>query len=244
MRTGEHHQGNKPFIAKRIGNSADISHKMINYARKFCCCSNKLSYIVLDIETDLPSDQMKCYDNVTSFYALHWCNDICKAFQNIYKLLKPKGKAIIIFLSHHFGFEAYTRLKQNPRFQPYLHDAHRYVPYFQRNCLHPKDMKASLEIILEQIGFEILHCTNRKKTFRYTNRESLKNQVCAVNPFMKRFPNEKLKNEFLEALVNEILSQNVHKSPLKNKNNEEDYIILKYHLMIVHISKPSIIHKA
>lgn len=43
-----------------------------------------------------------------------------RAFKNIYKLLRPEGKALVSFLSYHLGFEAYLRLKEDPRFQPYL----------------------------------------------------------------------------------------------------------------------------
>ncbi|XP_029160093.1 juvenile hormone acid O-methyltransferase-like [Nylanderia fulva] len=214
---------------------ADISHKMINYARTFYS-GERLSYIVLDIESDLPSDQIEQYDNIISFYTMHWTYDICKAFQNIYKLLRPEGKALIMFLAHHFGFEAYTRLQEHPQFQPYLYDAHRYVPYFQRKCA--KNMKASLQKILENIGFKILHCSKREKSFQYSNRESLKNQASAVNPFLKRFPDDKSKDDFLEQLINEILNLNVH-TPLKDKNNKDDNIILKYHLLVAYVSKPS-----
>ncbi|CAL1676818.1 unnamed protein product [Lasius platythorax] len=219
-----------PEESKIVG--ADISHTMINYARN-CNSDERISYIVLDIETShLPNDEIEKYHNAVSFYCLHWCNDICRAFENIHKLLRPKGKALIMFLGYHFGFEAYTRLKQNPRFKPYLHDAHRYVPFFQRNC-SVKNMRASLQTMLKNIGFKILHCTQREKSFRYS-RESLKNHAYAVNPFINRFPDDKIKNEFLEQLINEIMSQNV---PLKNKNNE-DYIILRYQLLIAFVQKP------
>lgn len=56
---------------------ADISQAMVNYARMKYSDDKRLSYIVLDIETsELPSDQVEQYNNVVSFYCLHWCNDI------------------------------------------------------------------------------------------------------------------------------------------------------------------------
>lgn len=60
--------------------------------------------------------------------------------------------------------------------------------------------------------------------------------VCAVNPFIKRFPDD-MKDEFVEHLISEIMSQNVL-IPLKSKNSEE-YIILKYDLLIAYVQKPS-----
>ncbi|KAL6422166.1 hypothetical protein ACFW04_010893 [Cataglyphis niger] len=153
---------------------ADISQEMVNYASKNNA-HNRLSYIVLDIESlDIPKDQIEQYDNVVSFYCLHWCIDLRRAFENIYKLLRPGGKALVMFISYHMGFKAYIRLKENLQFQPYLQDAQRYLPYFQRiGC---KNMKASLEELLQDIGFEILHCSNREKSFQYT-KQSLTSKI-------------------------------------------------------------------
>lgn len=212
---------------------ADISQAMVNYARKYSD-DKRLSYIVLDIETELPSDQVEQYDNAVSFYCLHWCNDIWRALENIYKLLRPNGKALMMFLGYHCGFNAYLRLKQNPRYQSYLQDARRYVPYFQRRMC--KDVRASLRKMLEDVGFEILHCSKREKTYQYS-KQSLKNHVCAVNPFIKRFPDD-MKDEFVDNLISEIMSQNVL-IPLKSKNSEQEYIILKYDLLIAYVQKPS-----
>lgn len=55
---------------------ADISNHMVSYAKKYYA-DEKLSYIVLNIEApELPSDQINRYNNVFSFYCLHWCNDL------------------------------------------------------------------------------------------------------------------------------------------------------------------------
>lgn len=62
--------------------------------------------------------------------------------------------------------------------------------------------------------------------------------VCAINPFIKRFPNEDLKKIFLEKLVNEIISPNGD-VPF-NINNQEDDIILKYYLLVAYVQKPSL----
>lgn len=95
----------------------------------------------------------------------------------------------MVFLGYHCGFEAYLRLKQNPRYQSYLQvlmaiihltyvnvkikfkclrfkDARRYVPYFQRN-MSKEHARANLRKMLEDVGFEILHCSLREKTYEY-----------------------------------------------------------------------------
>ncbi|XP_072766148.1 juvenile hormone acid methyltransferase isoform X1 [Anoplolepis gracilipes] len=219
-----------PDDAEVIG--VDISQEMVNYARKKFA-DKRLSYIVLDIESpNLPKDQIECYHNIVSFYCIHWCNDMWFTFKNIYKLLQPEGKALVMFLAYNIGFEAYIRLK--PRFQPYLEDAHRYVPYFQR--VRCKNMRASLQEILQNVGFKILHVSNREKSFEYSKTD-LQNSAHAINPFVKRFPNEKMKKDFLEQLINEVMSfQDAHIT-LKNKNNQQD-IILTYNLLVAYVQKP------
>lgn len=215
---------------------ADISEEMINYGRKNYA-DKRLSYIVLDIESDhLPSDQIGKYKHVFSFYCLHWCKDMRRAFKNIYKLLRPEGKGLIMFLSYHVGFEAYLRLKEDPRFQPYLEDVDNYISYFQRNRY--KDIKASAQEMFEDIGFKILHCSNRKKSFRYS-KENLTNSACAVNPFVKRFSDENLKKEFLEQLVKEIAFLNENVPFKKDVGDEEEYISLPYYLLVAYLQKPS-----
>ncbi|XP_011263582.2 juvenile hormone acid O-methyltransferase [Camponotus floridanus] len=224
-----------PFLSEEtemIG--ADISQEMINYARQNYA-DKRLSYVIMDIESDLPSDEIEHYDNTVSFYCLHWCKDIRYAFENIYKLLRPQGTALIMFLSHHIGFEAYLRLKEDPRFQPYLQDVRRYLPYFQRKRY--KDIEANAQKMLENTGFKILHCSNRKKSFHFT-KTSLTDSACAVNPFMKRFPDENLKKEFLEEFIKEIISLNQNVPLKKSKEDQKEYVTLPYYLLVAHVQKP------
>ncbi|KAL6260558.1 hypothetical protein P5V15_008079 [Pogonomyrmex californicus] len=180
----------------------------------------------------MPNEQIGQYDCATSFYCLHWLYDLSRAFENIFKLLRPNGKALVMFLGSHCFFEAYVRLSQNPRYEFYLQDAHRYVSYFQRKMC--KNMRASLRKMLEDIGFEILHCSKREKSYQYNNQQSLKNQILPVNPSLTRMPDD-IKGEFMDNLISEILSQDTVSTPFESKNNE---LILKYYLLIAHVKKP------
>ncbi|RLU22285.1 hypothetical protein DMN91_004563 [Ooceraea biroi] len=229
-----------PHDAKVVG--ADISQTMVNYARQKHSDEKRLSYVVLDIETsELPSDQVEQYDNAVSFYCLHWCNDLWRAFQNTYKLLRPNGKALVMFLGYHFGFKAYLQLKQNPRYQPYLQDACRYVPYFQRfKC---KDARASLRKMLEDIGFDVLHCSKREKSFKYS-KQSLKNHMVAVNPFIPRMPDE-IKNEFIDMLLREVIANGdtvmSKNASISLEDEQSEHIVLRYYLLIAYVQKPQLI---
>lgn len=72
-------------LQQKVLLGADISQEMINYARKNYA-DKRLSYIIMDIESDLPSDEIEYYDNSVSFYCLHWCKDI-RYFLNIFYLM-------------------------------------------------------------------------------------------------------------------------------------------------------------
>lgn len=60
-----------------------------------------------------------------------------------------------------------------------LKDARRYIPYFQRRMC--KDVRASLRKMLEDVGFEILHCSKREKTYQYS-KQSLKSKMLNDKP--------------------------------------------------------------
>lgn len=127
---------------------ADISKAMIDHAGQKYQSEKRLSFLQLDIETSvLPNEQLEQYSNVLSFYCLHWCQDprYCltilyaailyqlltshvvrfrRAFDNIYKLLQPEGKALVMFLAWNDGFDAYMRVYENPRYKPYMQVSH------------------------------------------------------------------------------------------------------------------------
>ncbi|XP_050334313.1 juvenile hormone acid O-methyltransferase-like [Bactrocera neohumeralis] len=100
---------------------ADISPEMIEYAKQHYAVDDKLSFIELDMQTsELPKNLIEQFDHAVSFYALHWCKNTLKALQNIYKLLRPGGKAIILTISHHMIYDMYPEQEKDPRFAPYM----------------------------------------------------------------------------------------------------------------------------
>ncbi|XP_076766733.1 juvenile hormone acid methyltransferase [Xylocopa sonorina] len=215
---------------------ADILKSMVNHARQKYRDEKRLSFFQLDIEaTELPNDQLGQYTNALSFYCLHWCHNTWRAFDNIYKLLRPGGKALVMFLAWNNGFDAYTKVYENPRFRPYIspEDADRFVPFFHR-C---KDSRAALRKMLDAIGFEILHCSRREKSFVYQNVQILKSHIIAVNPFISRIPDH-LKEEFEDVIVHEITSRKMS-FPNKNDNGQQEYSILdRYHILVAYLKKP------
>ncbi|KOC63506.1 Biotin biosynthesis bifunctional protein BioHC [Habropoda laboriosa] len=99
----------------------DISKPMIDHAKQKYVDEKRLSFFELDIETAaLPNEQIGQYSNALSFYCLHWCQNTWQAFENIYKLLRPGGKALVMFLAWNDGFDAYMKIHENPQYKPYM----------------------------------------------------------------------------------------------------------------------------
>lgn len=92
--------------------------------------------------------------------------------KNIYKLLKPGGKGLIIFLSYNSGFDAYKKLHQIQKYKLYMQDVNKYIPAYN-SCPNPR---SSMKKILEEVGFHVLHCSNREKIFIYEKPEVLKSK--------------------------------------------------------------------
>ncbi|KAG7197701.1 hypothetical protein KM043_014461 [Ampulex compressa] len=222
-----------PPQAELVG--ADISKPMIEYARNKYRDEKRLSFIQLDIGmVNLPPEEVGQYNNALSFYCLHWVHDTRQAFENIYKLLRAGGKALVVFVSSHKIFDAYVRMHQNPRYRPYMQDVHCFIPPFHQ-C---NNSQAELQKILEEIGFEVQHCSQRETNFVFQNTEVLQNHLHAINPFISRLP-EHLKAEFMDALVQEMIKGKI---ALPRYSGGDQPILDKYYNLIAYIKKPVAAH--
>ncbi|XP_015596067.1 juvenile hormone acid O-methyltransferase [Cephus cinctus] len=212
---------------------ADISEKMIKHAKKKYQNEERLSFLTLDIQTpNLPNDLIGQYDNALSFYCFHWCQNISQTFRNIYEILRPGGKSLIVFLAYNSGFNAYEELSKNPDYRPYMKDIRKYIPFFH-NLANPR---AHLKKYIEEAGFEILHCSRREKTFVYKNLELFTEHALAVNPFISRIPEdmrEQYKNELIRTTINEKILFT------EEKLNQKEYNILdRYYIFVAYFRKP------
>ncbi|XP_058792064.1 juvenile hormone acid O-methyltransferase [Phymastichus coffea] len=219
-----------PADATVVG--GDISKKMVDFAKATHVDEKRLSFVQLNIEADnLPSNHFEAYDNAVSFYCLHWCQNIRKVFDNMYKLLRPGGKSLVLFLAHNTGFDSYLRLSDDPKYKPFMKDVSKYIPYFQQN----DNPRATLKKMLEESGFKVHHCSFREKTFIY-NRQILKKHAIAVNPFIERMPLE-IREQFEEDLLREIISRKISFGHTDNGSKEESKVLDRYHIMIAHFEK-------
>ncbi|XP_076173804.1 juvenile hormone acid methyltransferase [Ptiloglossa arizonensis] len=215
---------------------ADISKPMIDYAKQKFRNVKHLSFTCLDIQTeDLPDEHIGQYNGLFSFFCFHWCQNTGRTFENVWKMLRPGGTALAIFLAENDLFKAYETLHENPRYKPYMQDVDRFVPYFHR-C---KDPRGTLRKILEDIGFEVQHCSRREKSFIFPNKQALKSHMAPINPFLQRFPDQDLQEEFMNAVLREIITMEVHFSKKDYNDQRERAILNKYQLLITYVKKPS-----
>ncbi|XP_033226000.1 juvenile hormone acid O-methyltransferase-like [Belonocnema kinseyi] len=214
--------------------SADISKKMIASAQKKFADEERIDFIELDIEAmELPKSFLGRYDNALSFYCLHWIQNPRCAYENIFKLLRPGGRVIVTFLTYNDGFKAYLKTSENPVYKSYMKDVRKFIPPTHTYA----NVRAEVKKMLEETGFEVIHCSNREKTFIYENMEVLKDHVRAVNPFLHRMP-EKIGEEYLNDLVLEIVSRNIIFVNKKSNNKEEASILDKYKVLVAYFKKP------
>ncbi|XP_014213268.1 juvenile hormone acid O-methyltransferase-like [Copidosoma floridanum] len=214
----------------------DISKKMVEFAKQTHSDEERLSFIELDVEVEkIPKDLICAFDNVVSFYCLHWCQDTRKAFENIYQILRPGGRGLVLFLAYNDGFDSYLRIAEVPQYKSYMTDVEKYVPYFQ-HCDNPR---AKMKKMLEEVGFKVLHCSLREKTFVYKSLEILKKHVVAVNPFINRMP-EDIGEKFEKDLLREIVSGKISFANKNNGSKEEEKVLDRYYVLIAHFEKPDI----
>ncbi|XP_046591024.1 juvenile hormone acid O-methyltransferase-like isoform X1 [Neodiprion lecontei] len=212
---------------------SDISKPMLDYAKEKYGANDRLSFLQLDIESPtLAEDLVEQFDHVTSFYCLHWCEDMRQAFENIFELLRPGGSGFLTFVSDFPCMDAYKVLAAMPRYQRYMTDADRFIPVFQ-HAEHPRE---NLKKLLREVGFEISHCSRREISNIYDTPNDFGRVMAAVNPFIHRMPAQ-LQREYevdlgIEATKNAIVF---------NKDNSGGYNVLcRHHMFLVYLKKPSI----
>ncbi|XP_048505821.1 juvenile hormone acid O-methyltransferase-like isoform X2 [Athalia rosae] len=230
---GRCHRFYSAEVKPKCYHCSDISEPMVNFGKERYRDNGRLSFVKLNIEApDLPEDLIGQFDHVTSFYCLHWCQDMRQVFKNIFRLLRPGGTTLLAFLANNPGFYAYEVLAAMPRYQPYMKDVERYIPVFQ----HTDRQRETLKALVKDVGFEVHHCSRRERSYIFNSPDILSKYILAVNPFIERMPTD-LREDYKKDLIREVAKQKIIFN--KNNNNENEYSILsRYYLFIVYLRKP------
>ncbi|XP_015516847.2 juvenile hormone acid O-methyltransferase [Neodiprion lecontei] len=226
------------FILPKLNPNAtivcsDISEAVVKFGKDTYRGNSRVNFVKLDIQTpNLSRNLVGQFDHVTSFYCLHWCQDMRQVFDNIYNLLQPGGTSLLVFAANHPSLDAYKVLAATTCYKPYMTDADRYIPFYQ----HTDQQRKTLKTLLKEVGFEVCHCSRREKSYVFDKLEELSQYMLAVDSFIDRMPMD-LRDEYKKDLVKEVARQQFIFN--QNPSNEDIYSVLSiYYLFVVHIRKP------
>lgn len=214
-----------PRVEEVVG--VDVSQDMVNYASKHFQ-HNSLMFRAMDIGKAI-QPRMTFPDGFTkvfSFYCLHWIRDQETCLNNIFQLLQPGGETLLVFLAKNPLFTVYEKMSEKTEWQEYMKDVSNFVPVYQ----YKSDPAQIMSDLAEEVGFEIISCEAPMLEFVFENINYLKNAIKAVNPFLKRIPQDRQDAYLMECL--EELAK------LKTKS-EDGRSVARYNLMIAHLVRPN-----
>ncbi|KAH8324956.1 hypothetical protein KR059_004873 [Drosophila kikkawai] len=166
----------KPLLPSRgqlVG--TDISSQMVGYASKHYQREERTRFQVLDIGCEsLPQELSGRFDHVTSFYCLHWVQNLKGALGNIYNLLRPEGgDCLLAFLASNPVYEVYKILKMNDKWSSYMQDVEQFISPLHYS-LNPGEEFSQL---LNEVGFIHHNVEIRNEVFVYEGVRTLKGEL-------------------------------------------------------------------
>nr|QNT17933.1 juvenile hormone acid O-methyltransferase [Colaphellus bowringi] len=215
-------------FGKFIG--CDCSEVMVEFAKKNHRKA-KVEFVHFDIAAKvLPEDFEGRFHHIFSFYTLHWVKKQRKAFENMYKLLKPGGDMLLTFLASNSIFDIYLNMSKIKKWKPYSKKDY-IAPY--HGLKHPEKQ---LEKLMQKIGFVCSLCKVENRIFVFHNFDSLRKSVMAINPVIPNLPPEDIP-AYMDDFVKEV--KNSKQVTIENTNNNgEESIKVEYKIFIVSVIKP------
>ncbi|XP_024878655.1 juvenile hormone acid O-methyltransferase-like isoform X3 [Temnothorax curvispinosus] len=180
----------------------DVSESMVEYANRIHGVDGVLEFETLDIQTrDLPEKQ---------------------GLENIYKMLRPGGTFLMLWVSSHDMFKILENMAENKRFASYLY---KYTAPFP----HSEKPHMKLKELLRSIGFRIRHCSNREMSFVDKKPKAFLPTIISAFSFLREMPPdraENFKNEFVREYTNR-----------KYTRDNEELAVDLYKILVVYAQK-------
>lgn len=150
----------------------DISSKMVGYANNCYQRYARTQFQVLDIGCERLPDQLRGrFDHVTSFYCLHWVQNLPAALNNIYDLLKNEGgDCLLAFLATNPVYEVYKILHTNEKWAAYMQDVEQFISPLHYSL----DPAQKFTQLLDEAGFHYKNVEVRSEVFIYEGVHTLK----------------------------------------------------------------------
>uniref|UniRef100_A0A1Y1L9G0 Methyltransferase domain-containing protein n=1 Tax=Photinus pyralis TaxID=7054 RepID=A0A1Y1L9G0_PHOPY len=209
-------------IKEMIG--IDQSENMVTYANKHYG-NDKLKFVKLNIETDcIPEQLLGRFDYVFSFWALHFLHDYTRGFNNIFKMMKPGGYALMVFPGSGQLYDIYKTVWTKPKWSKLIgEDKLMNMPF--HNCENPEN---KLSDISRTAGFESLRCEIQDLSI-YLTLETAKDYFASIIPVFSDVP-----KHLQEELINDHIKE---WAPRDISLNEDVMYGLDYKLMVINARK-------
>ncbi|GFU28729.1 hypothetical protein NPIL_369251 [Nephila pilipes] len=137
---------------------------------------------------------------VVSIHCLHWVKSKQIVFENVFRLLKPRGEAAFFFVSESTFHASLLELKKSPKWSNLFIDIDDRVPdshFYKYDASYYKKM-------LESLGFEVLHCKKEVKIDVFPSDDDIKNfftSICVLTPHVPLDRKEDFQNDLLKELL-------------------------------------------
>lgn len=152
----------------------DISDDMVNYARSKHI-HPKTSFEQFDLGVDLETQSTlnkESFDHIASFYCLMWVHNQKMAVQNLYKLLKPGGDLLVVFLAQHPLYDFYKKQSQDKRWAQYMADVDEFCSPYQ----YSNDPAEDFLKHLNRCGFRDCKVEAREKCYIFNGVEIVRSK--------------------------------------------------------------------
>lgn len=152
----------------------DLSLEMVKHARKNHI-HPKVSFDKFDLSIDAEQQLlsgMEKFDHITSFYCLQWIQNQKTVVRNLYKLLKPGGDLLVIFLSQHPVFRFFKEQSQDNRWAEHMVDVDDFCSPYQNSKQPSKEFKE----LLTDIGFKECIVEDRTKCYSFDGLQHVKSE--------------------------------------------------------------------
>ncbi|GBO14389.1 Juvenile hormone acid O-methyltransferase [Araneus ventricosus] len=186
----------------------DIMQEMIDLARR----KNSHPLIEYNVASIEDWSTVKHFEGkitkTVSIHCFQWLKNQLKAFQNIFRLLKTGGEAVIVLVLQSSFFATVLEMQNNPKWIQYFQDID--------NCVadsHLNNHKTPYyKKMLEDIGFEILYSKEEVKIDVFASTEDYKrffSSICVLVSYIPDAQKEEFKNDFIQALLKKNGLQNI-----------------------------------
>ncbi|KAG5872975.1 hypothetical protein JTB14_029198 [Gonioctena quinquepunctata] len=163
---------------------SDISEVMVEYASKQLE-HERVKFIRLDISCkEIPQGYENRFDNIFSFFVMHWVQNTRQAFLNMYNMLKPGGILFAIFVERTSCDEVYDFLSKHPKWKRYGHEKLISPFHFHEN---PQE---EYEKIIREVGFSIHSFEVGNWRYAFPSEKAFEELFYSTNPIIGDIPKE------------------------------------------------------